>query len=177
MVGQNWWARPTLRKNAYMLFQDRGSRRPTHGVAVGYSDAAPYGAGRVFTNADLLTPEGSHIIAHGCAVGPLGVANISMSSRLGVQDFEPLVQGSNPQRCLLPSPRRRTRRPTHGVAVGYSAVAPCGAGRVFANGDLLTPEGSHRIAHSIAMGHNGPNVPARPPGSKYHINLLSPART
>jgi hypothetical protein len=43
----------------------------SHGDAVGYSDAAPYGAGRVFTNANLLTPEGSHIIAHGCAVGLL----------------------------------------------------------------------------------------------------------
>ena len=94
--GKEWWARPTLRKTVYMLYQDRGSRRPTHGDAVGYSDAAPYGAGRVFTNADLLTPEGSHIIAHGCAVGPLGVANISMSSRVGAQDFEPLRRSCGP---------------------------------------------------------------------------------
>ena len=36
---------------------------------MGYSDAAPYGAGREFTNADLLTPEGSHIIAHSDAMG------------------------------------------------------------------------------------------------------------
>jgi len=41
----------------------------THGAAMGYSDAAPYGAGREFTNADLLTPEGSHIIAHSDAMG------------------------------------------------------------------------------------------------------------
>ena len=125
--GEEWWARPTLRKTVYMLYQDRGSRRPTHGDAVGYSDAAPYGAGRVFTNADLLTPEGSHIIAHGCAVGPLGVANISMSSRVGVQNFEPLVQRSNPLRCLLPFPRphpRRCRGLTYHAPVG-GVQRPC----------------------------------------------------
>ena len=45
---------------------------------------------------------------------------------------------------------------THGDAMGYYDAAPPGLSRnvwvMGANAVLLTPEGSHRKAHSIAMG-------------------------
>ena len=70
---------------------------------MGYSDAAPYGAGRVFTNADLLTPQGLH--------GAVGAQNLEPWSDLSSQGSVEmtLVVTSRPRQ--MPTPPIPTAQP------------------------------------------------------------------
>ena len=111
---------------------------------MGYSDAAPCGAGRVFTNADLLTPEGLH--------GAVGAQNLEpwldLSSQGSVEMTlvatprpRPMTIPSNTHGHVGPPPPNSLYPPdtppnTHGAAMGYSDAAPYGAGREFTNADF-----------------------------------------
>ena len=81
-------------------------------------------------------------------------------SAVGAQNLEPWLdlwsQGSVEMTWVVtPRPRPMTIPPnTHGAAMGYSDAAPYGAGGGIYQRGFLTPEGSHIIAQSIAMGTN-----------------------